>query len=130
MEERRNILDNYYNNDCNEEERLLSRHGSVEFLTTINYIEKYLKEGDTILEVGAGTGRYSLYFANKGYNVDALEYVKYNLDILKSKITDNMNINAELGDALDLSRYDDNTFCYVDLYFKERSFSRWLWSFI
>ena len=110
MEERRNILDNYYNNDCNEEERLLSRHGSVEFLTTINYIEKYLKEGDSILEVGAGTGRYSLYFANNGYKVNALEYVKYNLDILKSKITDNMNINAELGDALDLSRYEDNKF--------------------
>ena len=35
--------------------------------------------------VGAGTGRYSVALANEGYDVTAVELVKYNLGILKSK---------------------------------------------
>ena len=108
--DRKEILNNFYNEDCAEDTRLESQHGQVEFLTTINYVEKYLKPETKILEVGAGTGRYSIYYANKGYNVTAIEYVQHNVDILKSKIKDNMNIVAEQGDAVDLSRFEDNTF--------------------
>ena len=43
MNERKNYLDNFYNNDCAEETRLESKHGSVEFITTTAYIDKYLK---------------------------------------------------------------------------------------
>lgn len=110
MIDRKEILNNFYNEDCAEDTRLESQHGQVEFLTTINYVEKYLKPETKILEVGAGTGRYSIYYANKGYNVTAIEYVQHNVDILKSKIKDNMNIVAEQGDAVDLSRFEDNTF--------------------
>ena len=107
---RNEILNDFYSNSCDEESRLLSRHGQVEFLTTINYIDKFLNNNSKILEVGAGTGRYSLYYADKGYNVTAIEYVEHNVEILKSKIKDNMNIVAEQGDAIDLSRFSDNTF--------------------
>ena len=108
--DRKEILNNFYNEDCTEDTRLESQHGQVEFLTTINYVEKFLKSGTKILEVGAGTGRYSIYYANRGYDVTAIEYVQHNVDILKSKIKDNMNIVAEQGDAVDLSRFKDNTF--------------------
>lgn len=107
---RQEILNNFYNEDCAEDTRLESQHGQVEFLTTIKYIEKYLKPETKILEIGAGTGRYSLYYANKGYDVTAIEYVQHNVDILKSKIKDNMNIVAEQGDAVDLSGFENNTF--------------------
>ena len=107
---REEVLNSFYNADCEEETRLVSRHGQIEFLTTTTYIDKYLKEGNKILEVGAGTGRYSLYYANKGYDVTSIELVNRNLEVLKSGIKPNMNINAEQGDALDLSRFDDNTF--------------------
>ena len=107
---RQEILNNFYNEDCAEDTRLESQHGQVEFLTTIKYIEEYLKPENKILEIGAGTGRYSLYYANKGYDVTAIEYVQHNVDILKSKIKDNMNIVAEQGDAVDLSRFENNTF--------------------
>ena len=110
MDERTVNLNKFYNEDCDEEERLLSKHGSIEFITTTKYIDDLLKNGDRILEVGAGTGRYSLYYANKGYKVNAIEFVQHNVDILKSKITPNMDIDAEQGDALDLSRFNDNTF--------------------
>lgn len=109
--DREEILDKFYTEKCDEDTRLeRSQHGQVEFLTTIAYIDKYLKPNDKILEVGAGTGRYSLYYADKGYDVTAIEYVWHNVEILKSKIKDNMNIIAEQGDALDLSRFQDNTF--------------------
>lgn len=107
---RQEILNNFYNENCAEDTRLESQHGQVEFLTTVKYIEEYLKPETKILEIGAGTGRYSLYYANKGYDVTAIEYVRHNVDILKSKIKDNMNIMAEQGDAVDLSRFENNTF--------------------
>lgn len=59
-------LKGYYGT-YDEDARLGYRHGSVEFLTTVRYIEKYLAPGARILEKGAGTGRYSHYFARKGY---------------------------------------------------------------
>ena len=110
MDERTTNLNKFYNEDCEEDTRLLSKHGSIEFITTTKYIDELLKEGDRILEVGAGTGRYSLYYANKGYKVNSIEFVQHNLEILKSKIEPNMDIVAEQGDALDLSRFEDNTF--------------------
>lgn len=110
MNKRKEVLTKFYNEDCHEDVRLTSKHGQVEFLTTTHYIDKYLKEKDKILEVGAGTGRYSICYAEKGYDVTSLEFVKHNLEILKRKITPEMKINALEGDALDLSRFSDNTF--------------------
>ncbi len=46
-----NDLYNHYDEDG----RLASKHGSVEFLTTMHYIEKYIKSSDRVLEIGAGT---------------------------------------------------------------------------
>ena len=111
MNERERILSKHYGDGTNEEQRLSKdKAHSVEYLTTKKYIDKYLKKGDRILEVGAGTGAYSLHYANLGYKVNSIEFLKGNLNILKSKITKNMNITAEQGDALDLSRFKDNIF--------------------
>ena len=106
---RNEILNKFYNEDT----RLDQKHRKLEFLTTDRYVQKYLKPNCRILEVGAGTGRYSLYYASQGYKVNSIEYVQHNLDVLKSKITDNMNIVAEQGDAIDLSRFEDNIFDIV-----------------
>lgn len=105
------ILDKFYKDGYVENDRLTKdKMHYIEFITTIHYIDKYLKKGDKILEVGAGTGAYSLYYAKKGYEVDALELVQANVDVMKSNITKNMKLNAIQGNALDLSIYDDNTF--------------------
>lgn len=106
-----NVLDEFYKDGYVEDDRLTSdKMHYIEFITTTHYIDKYLKDGDRILEVGAGTGAYSLYYADKGYQVDALELVQANVAVMKSKVKDNMNINAIQGNALDLSMYEDNTF--------------------
>lgn len=113
MDDRNELLNKFYNEVCDEDVRLNAKHRQLEFLTTDRYVQKYLKPGAKILEVGAGTGKYSIYYAKQGYSVNAIEYVQHNLDVLKTKITDDMNICAEQGDAIDLSRFEDNTFDIV-----------------
>ena len=95
----------------NEDTRLShSKAARIEFLTTVHYIEKYLKEGDKILDIGAGAGEYSLYFARKGYEVSALELADANIAAFRKKLTIDDNIDIVQGNALDLSRYEDNSF--------------------
>lgn len=107
-----NYIKDFYKTSCNEEERLLSRSGNIEFITTMSYIHSYLGNNKQarILEVGAGTGRYSIALADEGYHVDAMELVEENLVILQSKIKPEYHIHAEQGNVLDLSRYENNIF--------------------
>lgn len=103
------FLEDYYNS-YDEEGRLLSKHGQVEFLTTMNYIEKYLKPGAKILEIGAGTGRYSVALASKGYHVDAVELIQHNIEVFKSKVTEDMKVSVSQGNATDLSYFEEETY--------------------
>ena len=108
-------LEKYYNK-FNEEKRLKSRHGQVEFRISMKYIEKCLNDlrrsvpdasQIKILDVGAGTGRYSVALAGEGYDVSAIEPVRYNLGILKQK---HSSVKAFQGNALKLSRFEDSSF--------------------
>lgn len=112
-------LELYYNK-FNEEKRLDSRHGQVEFITSMKYIHKYLPADRApgeikILDIGAGTGRYSIALAEEGYDVTAVELVKYNLGILKKKrdaLGDALkgSLTAMQGNAMKLKKLADNTF--------------------
>lgn len=109
MEETLRILTDYYSN-YEEDNRLRSRHGMVEFLTTMRYIEKYLRPGIRILEIGAGTGRYSHALAQKGYRVDAVELVQHNIDIFKEKTQPGESITITQGNAMDLHFLRENVY--------------------
>ena len=104
------ILENYYYQGKEKERLVKDKAHMVEFLTTVRYIDKYLKKGDKILDIGAGTGIYSLYYVKKGYKVDAIELTNANIEEFKKNITREMDIKLEKGNALDLSKYKDNTF--------------------
>ena len=104
-------LKEYYESR-DEDGRLTSRHGQVEYLTTVKYIKEYAGKTDAkrVIEIGAGTGRYSIALAKQGFDVTAVELVEHNLEIMKSKIGDLDNIKAYQGSALDLSRFSDEEF--------------------
>ena len=106
---REEIVKEYYNT-YGEDERFVSQHRKVEFITTTTYIEKYAKKGCKIVELGAGTGAYSLYLAKKGYKVDAVELSEHNLELLKATSEDVKNITVRQGDAVDLGIYTDELF--------------------
>ncbi|MCI6955979.1 MAG: class I SAM-dependent methyltransferase [Candidatus Faecousia sp.] len=93
-----------------------SKAARVEFLTTVRVIEEYVKPGDRILDVGAGAGEYSLYFARKGYRVSALELTDSNIRAFRAKLTPEDAIGLVQGNALDLSRYEEASFDAVLLF--------------
>ena len=108
--ERTEMMNQLYG-QIREDDRLLrTRQGQLEYRVTMHYIHKYLKPGDRVLEIGAGTGRYSVALAREGFRVTAVELVESNLEVLKQHAAGLPGIEALQGDALDLSRFGDSTF--------------------
>lgn len=103
------LLADYYGS-YDEDNRLRSQHGSVELLTTMRYVEKYLQPGMRVLEIGAATGRYSHALARQGYKVDAVELVQHNIDIFKDNILPGEDVRIFHGNAKNLDMLGDNTY--------------------
>lgn len=105
------FLDSFYNS-YDEDGRLLLQHGQVEYITTQKYIHDCLGDNNAarILEIGAGTGRYSVTLAKEGYSVTAVELIEHNIEVLKSKLDGTENITVLQGNAVDLSFLGDDSF--------------------
>ena len=113
-----------YYNKFNEDKRLLSRHGQVEYAVTKHYLDECIallktdkeaanSDNDVIslADIGAGTGRYSIALAKEGYSVTSVEYVQHNLGILKKHmIEEGLSFEAFKGDARHLKKLKDNTY--------------------
>ena len=110
MSERIKFLNAFYS--CIDEDARLnqSRQGQMEYITTMKYIHRYVTKNAKILEIGAGTGKYSIALAKEGYDITAIELVEHNIDVLKRNSADLKNLKAYQGDALDLSRFRDGEF--------------------
>lgn len=107
-----------------EGSRLSTKARQVEFLTTVRQIEKHLKPGMKILDLGAGTGEYSIYFAKQGYEVTSIELVEKHVDQIRGKVSKDMVIEVLQGNAIDLSKIKDSTYdivlCFGPLYHLEK----------
>lgn len=127
---RTSLLEKYYGK-FNEDHRLETRHGKVEFTTSMKFIHEIInqieaerkisesgnifssedknppKKNIKILDVGAGTGRYSLALCREGFDVTAVEPVKRNIEVLRSH---HEKIKTWQGNALNLSFLEDNVF--------------------
>jgi len=98
----------------NEASRLtLTKARQVEFITAITYINQYLNKTSKILDIGAGAGIYSLHYAKKGYHVDAIELSEANIKVFKEQITQDIDIDLKMGNALDLSAYPSDFYDVV-----------------
>ncbi|MBP3635360.1 MAG: class I SAM-dependent methyltransferase [Bacilli bacterium] len=104
-----------YYNKFNEEKRLNTRHGQVEFITSMKYIKEYLSKMNNpkIIDIGAGCGKYSIELANNGYDVTAVELIKHNLRVIEKNSN---KVKTYLGNAINLSRFNDETFDLVLLF--------------
>ena len=110
MSTRTEIISSFYD-QADEDSRLQrSRHGQLEYAVTMRYIHRYSAPGSKVLEVGAGTGRYSIALAREGMDVTALELVESNLAVLRKNSQDVAGIRSFRGDATDLSLFEDQTF--------------------
>ncbi|MBQ6174335.1 MAG: class I SAM-dependent methyltransferase [Clostridia bacterium] len=110
MSTREEIIGGFYG-QADENSRLTrSRHGQLEYATTMAYIHRYAGPGSRVLEVGAGTGRYSVALAKEGMRVTAVELLESHLAILRENGRGLENLEAFRGDATDLSRFADGTY--------------------
>ena len=110
MRTRTQIVRDFYE-QADEDSRLRrTRHGQLEYAATMHYIHRFAAPGARVLEVGAGTGRYSVALAKEGMDVTAVELVESHLDVLRKNSEGIPNIRSFQGDATDLSRFEDSSF--------------------
>lgn len=102
---------NYYNK-FNENKRMTHRHAIVEYETANYYLHQYLKPGMKIIDIGAGTGVYSIPLSNEGYEVTSVELVKHNLKYIEEY----PHIKTYLRNAIDLHGIKNNSYDIVILF--------------
>ena len=67
MSRRKEIVKTIYENYCEDERLERTRHGQLEYLTTMTYIHKYLNDGARILEIGVSIPRSGYHQSATGY---------------------------------------------------------------
>ncbi len=108
--DRKEIVSGFYDRTDEDGRLRRTRHGQLEYLTTMHYIHRYTNCGSRVLEIGAGTGRYSIALAKEGMDVTAVELVEKNLAVLRENAKGLENIRSYQGDATDLARFTDDSF--------------------
>lgn len=110
MPSRTEIISGFYER-ANEDSRLQrSRHGQLEYAVTMDYIHRFVRPGDSVLEIGAGSGRYSVALAKEGFHVTTVELADSNFSILQKNSKGVACLQAVQGDATDLSGFSDQAF--------------------
>ena len=107
---REEFVSSFYQQTDEDARLWKNRHGQLEYRITMTYIHRYAADRSRILELGAGTGRYSIALAKEGMDVTAVELVEKNLAVLRKNGKGLPNLHSFRGDAADLSRFPDNAF--------------------
>jgi len=90
-----------------------SKAASVEFLTTMRVLRGYVKAGTRVLDLGAGTGAYTLPLAKCGCFVDAVELSSDNVALLRTKAADDKRIHIFHQSAANLCAFPDESYDLV-----------------
>lgn len=107
------IIESYEN--YREEDRLCTNNARrIEFLTTVKVLNTLLKEKKDILDCAAGTGIYSFYYADKGYNVTATDITPRHINIIRNTLNSkNYKMKTAVLDATNMSIFSDESFDVV-----------------
>ena len=74
--------------------------GRPEFLLTCCFLDRYIKPGDKVLDIGGGPGRYALRFAAMGCDMTLLDLSPENVRFAKAKAEEqDLKLRAVEGDA-------------------------------
>ncbi|MBP5293181.1 MAG: class I SAM-dependent methyltransferase [Clostridia bacterium] len=113
MSKRIEIVKDFYGR-YDEETRLdRTRRGQLEYFTTMAYIHRFVVPGSRVLEIGAGTGKYSIALAREGLDVTAVELLESNLKVLREKGKGVDHLKSFQGDATGLSQFESDSFDVV-----------------
>ncbi|MDR2533067.1 MAG: class I SAM-dependent methyltransferase [Oscillospiraceae bacterium] len=74
--------------------------GKFEFRLASHYMEKHIKPSDSVLDIGGGPGRYSIWLAQKGCDVTLLDLSEQSIEFARNKAADyGVSIKTFTGDA-------------------------------
>lgn len=105
----------YYNENARTEWERLESH-PFEFLFTTYMMDKYIRPGDTILDIGGGPGRYAVHYARKGCDVTLVDLSEGNVALAREKARENgVSFRAEARDCLKLGELGLGQFDHVFL---------------
>ncbi len=91
-----------------EDKRLFrNRAAKVEWITTNRFIEQYIQDGDTLVDVAAGTGAYAFRYAKKGVQVYAMDLLEKHVAKMRKKAPSGVSLRQ--ADARDLTHVSAET---------------------
>jgi len=106
------LLDFYDNYD--EDSRLHKDNGhKLEWLTTVKYFKELIPKGSKILDCCAGTGQYSFWLGENGFEVTAGDVVPKHVEIMKASYMSKNLSDIYCGNVLEMPQFTDGQFDVV-----------------
>ncbi len=92
----------FYDQKAEYEWERMDRH-PIEWILTTHELEKTLKAGDSVLDLGGGPGRYALHFARMGCKVTLVDLSDGCIAWAKARAAEEgLDVNMMQGDALEV----------------------------
>ena len=105
-------IESFYGDDPGREDGRLSVH-QLERELTLRFLDRHLPPSGSVLEIGAGTGRYSIELAKRGYAVTAVDLSAQVVEEAKRRVAEQGfegRVRFVVADARDLGQVPDEPF--------------------
>ena len=87
---------------------------TIEFLITARMLEKMIHEGERVLDIGGGPGRYSLWLAERGCRVTLFDLSSGNIAFARRQAEEmGLQLETVCGNAVDKAMYPKGEFDHV-----------------
>ena len=105
------VQDHYNTNPLGEWERIADK---PEFLLTCRMLDKYIKPGDKVLDIGGGPGRYTFYLAKKNCEMTLFDLSPENIKFADNKSLElNLPVKTLCGDARIIDKLLNEQFDHI-----------------
>lgn len=112
MNETTKIVRDYYDISVEEEWNRIA--GRPEFLLTCRMLDRYIKPGQKVLDIGGGPGRYTLYLAKKGCDVTLFDLSPENTKFAASQANEQgLSIKTITGDACEADKLTQEKYDHI-----------------
>ena len=112
MDKTTQIIRDYYDASVEGEWNRIARR--PEFILTCRMLDRYIKSGDTVLDIGGGPGRYSLWLAEKECDVTLFDLSSKNVKFAEERaIEEGLSIKTICGDAREVDKLTNDMYDHV-----------------
>ena len=103
-----------YYDSCPEKEWERLANARLEFDINMSFLTRYIKPGDTLLDLGGGPGRYALALAQRGVEVTLCDLSPENAAFALQKAEEaSLSLQAFAGDAREIALLTHEMFDHV-----------------